>query len=145
MPSRNTRRTFIRNLAMGSIAVSPGISTFTACVMENKKPKLGIALVGLGSYSTNQLGPALKQTSHCYLAGIVTGTPSKENSWASRYNIPKANIYNYKNFDEVAGNSDIDIIYVVLPVSMHKEFTIRAAKAGKHVICEKPMALNANE
>jgi predicted dehydrogenase len=145
MPSRNTRRTFIRNLAMGSIAVSPGISTLTACVMENKKSKLGIALVGLGSYSTNQLGPALKQTSHCYLAGIVTGTPSKESSWASRYSIPKANIYNYKNFDDVASNSDIDIIYVVLPVSMHKEFTIRAAKAGKHVICEKPMALNANE
>ena len=56
---------------------------------------------------------------------------------------PEKNIYNYENFDEIVNNKEIDIVYVVLPNSMHKEFTIRAANAGKHVICEKPMALNA--
>ncbi|MCC9138269.1 Gfo/Idh/MocA family protein, partial [Pontibacter silvestris] len=57
-----------------------------------------------------------------------------------KYNIPEKNIYNYENFDQIADNPDIDIVYVVLPNSMHAEYTIRAAKAKKHVICEKPMA-----
>lgn len=117
--------------------------------MENKtnnpQRKLGIALVGLGQYSTNQLAPALQETENCYLAGIVTGTPSKAEAWKSTYDIPEQNIYNYENFDEIANNDAIDIVYVVLPISMHAEFTIRAAKAKKHVICEKPMALDAQE
>ncbi len=119
-----------------------------ACGMSGKKgknKKLGIALVGLGSYSTHQLAPALQDTQHCYLAGIVTGTPSKENIWADKYDIPKENIYNYQNFDTIADNVAIDIVYVVLPNSMHAEFSTRAAKAGKHVICEKPMAVSVAE
>ena len=112
--------------------------------MQQKK-RLGIALVGLGSYSTYQLAPALMDTEYCYLAGIVTGTPSKEKNWATKYGIPSKSIYNYSNFDEIKENSDIDIVYVVLPNSMHAEFSIRAAKAGKHVICEKPMAMNVTE
>ena len=107
--------------------------------------KLGIALVGLGYYSTDLLGPALQHTQNCYLAGIVTGTPAKAQRWQKHYQLKSANIYNYENFDSIAKNPDIDIVYVVLPNSMHKEFTLRAARAGKHVICEKPMALNAKE
>ncbi|HYW96289.1 MAG TPA: Gfo/Idh/MocA family oxidoreductase, partial [Bacteroidales bacterium] len=113
--------------------------------LTGKQKRLGIALVGLGYYSTDVLAPALQETSTAYLAGIVTGTPAKEKIWKDRYNIPEKNIYNYENFDEIVNNKDIDIVYVVLPNSMHKEFTIRAANAGKHVICEKPMALNAQE
>ncbi|MBP6022537.1 Gfo/Idh/MocA family protein [Ferruginibacter sp.] len=111
--------------------------------MSNKK--LGVALVGLGSYATGQLAPALQQTKHCYLAGIVTGTPSKIPLWKDKYNIPGTNIYNYNNFDTIKDNPDIDIVYVVLPNSMHAEYTIRAAQAGKHVICEKPMALTVED
>ena len=107
--------------------------------------KLGIALVGLGTYSCDQLGPALKETTNCYLAGIVTDEHSKEEEWKNKYSIPGRNVYNYENFDGIVDNADIDIIYIVLPVSMHKEFTIRAARAGKHVICEKPMAMNVSE
>lgn len=139
-----SRRRFIRDVSLGGTAIlSPALSTLAAYSSNEKK--LGIALVGLGSYSTYQLGPALQQTQHCYLAGIVTGTPAKERLWAGMYNIPAKNIYNYQRFDEIADNKNIDIVYIVLPVSMHKEFTIRAARAGKHVICEKPMALNAAE
>lgn len=112
---------------------------------KEQKEKLGIALVGLGYYSTNLLAPALKETEHCYLAGIVTGTPSKINEWQSKYSIADKNIYNYQNFDSIKDNPDIDIVYVVLPNSMHAEFVIRAAAAGKHVICEKPMAMNVKE
>ena len=107
--------------------------------------KLGVALVGLGSYSEYQLAPALQDTLHCYLAGIVTGTPDKEIKWADKYDIPKSHIYNYENFDTIVDNPDIDIVYVVLPNSMHADFSIRAARAGKHVICEKPMAMNVEE
>ena len=110
-----------------------------------QKEKLGIALVGLGYYSTNLLAPALKETEHCYLAGIVTGTPSKIDEWQSKYAIPDKNIYNYQNFDSIKDNPEIDIVYVVLPNSMHAEFVIRAAEAGKHVVCEKPMAMNVKE
>jgi glucose-fructose oxidoreductase len=112
---------------------------------KNTKKSLGVALVGLGSYSTYQLAPALQDTHYCHLAGIVTGTPEKERVWSDKYEIPKQNIYNYENFDRIAENEDIDIVYVVLPNSMHMEFSIRAAQAGKHVICEKPMAISVQE
>jgi predicted dehydrogenase len=109
------------------------------------KNKLGVALVGLGNYAEGQLAPALQQTEHCYLAGIVTGTPAKAAAWKEKYNIPDTNIYNYNNYDAIKDNPDIDIIYVVLPNSMHAEFTIRGFAAGKHVICEKPMAVTVAE
>jgi glucose-fructose oxidoreductase len=144
-----TRRSFIRKSAFlaGGIATGSGIMASPGLYLRQKPPKekLGIALVGLGYYSTDILAPRLLTTKHCYLAGIVTGTPAKEKIWMDLYNIPRKNVYNYETFDEIAHNHDIDIIYVVLPNSMHAEYTIRAAKAGKHVICEKPMALSVQE
>lgn len=110
-----------------------------------QQKKLGIALVGLGKYSTGQLAPALQETNHCYLAGIVTGSAEKAEKWKKKYGISDKNIYNYDNFHSIKNNSDIDIIYVVLPNSMHAEYTIKAAQAGKHVICEKPMAITVEE
>jgi len=112
---------------------------------NTKTNKLGIALVGLGKYSGGQLAPALKETEYCYLAGIVTGTPDKATKWRKQYDIPEKNIYSYSNFDEIKDNPDIDIVYVVLPNSMHREYVVRAAKASKHVICEKPMALTVED
>ena len=125
----------------GAIMTLPSIAS---CISSTQQ-KLGVALVGLGNYSNVMLGPALKETTNCYLSGIVTGTPEKATKWASEYNIKQSNIYNYDNYNDIADNPDIDIIYVVLPNSMHAEFTIRALEAGKHVICEKPMAMNAEE
>lgn len=110
-----------------------------------KKEKLGVALVGLGYYSTDLLAPALQQTEHCYLAGIVTGTPAKEGIWKAKYKISEKNVYNYKTFDDIKDNPDIDVIYIVLPPSMHMEYVVRAAKTGKQVWCEKPMATTAKE
>jgi len=137
------RRQFLNNFLMagGGLVIASSFPSILKAEMSRKgNGKLGIALVGLGSYSAGQLAPSLQETEHCYLAGIVTGTSAKEQVWATKYNIPSANIYNYKNFDSIANNKDIDIVYVVLPNSMHAEFVIRAAQAGKHVICEKPMA-----
>lgn len=154
--SKLTRRKFITNIGLSSLAV-PVLSSFSNCnnlseeksknnIMNQKKDgKLGIALVGLGGYAGGQLAPALQQTEHCYLAGIVTGTPSKVQRWKSMYSIPDANVYNYDTFDSIKDNKDIDIIYVVLPNSMHAEYVIRAAQTGKHVISEKPLGLTTKE
>ena len=143
-----TRRTFQKQLTQGLMGTALLSVSPVACAMggrKKEKDSLGVALVGLGSYSTYQLAPALEKTRYCHLAGIVTGTPEKEGIWAAKYGIPKENIYNYENFDAIAENEDIDIVYVVLPNSMHAEFSIRAAQAGKHVICEKPMAISVAE
>ena len=110
-----------------------------------QEKRLGVALVGLGYYAEHKLATALEVTKNCYLAGIVTGTPAKAEKWKKKYNLPDKNIYNYQTFDRIADNPDIGVIYVVLPNSMHHEFVIRAAKAGKHVITEKPMAVSAKE
>ena len=134
------RRDFLSALTMAGAATLFSNSPLLAAMRSPKKDKLGIALVGLGYYSTDLLAPALQLTEKCYLAGIVTGTPAKAETWKKKYNIPDKNIYNYQNFDQIANNPDIDILYVVLPPSMHREFVVRAAKAGKHVFCEKPMA-----
>ncbi|MFW6203172.1 MAG: Gfo/Idh/MocA family protein, partial [Marinilabilia sp.] len=120
-----------------------GAATSRKSNKNNKIP--GIALVGLGGYASGQLAPALQETKHCRLTGIVTGTPAKEGQWMEKYNIPGKNVYNYDNFDSIADNDDIDIIYIVLPNSMHAEYSIRAAKAGKHVICEKPMTTTVED
>ena len=139
-----TRRDFLQATALTTAA-----ATFSPHVLLSatspKKDKLGVALVGLGYYSTDLLAPALQNTKHCYLAGIVTGTPAKAEKWKKQYNIPDKNIYSYQTFDQIANNPDIDVVYVVLPPSMHEEYVVRAAKAGKHVWVEKPMAVTATE
>jgi glucose-fructose oxidoreductase len=138
------RRKFILQAATGLAGVISA-QAFPSFIIPQTKKKLGVALVGLGYYSTDLLAPALQLTERCYLAGIVTGTPAKAEKWKKQFNLPDKNIYNYSNFDSIANNPDIDVIYVVLPPSMHAEYSIRAANAGKHVWCEKPMAMTATE
>jgi predicted dehydrogenase len=134
------RRPFLATLGATAAALTAG-----ARAQEPAGRKLGWALVGLGSLSEHQLAPALLKTKHSRLAAIVTGTPEKAGSWKSKYSIPDSHVYSYENFDRIAENPDVDVVFIVLPNSMHEEFTIRAAKAGKHVFCEKPMANTADE
>lgn len=147
MNQQHSRRDFLQKFGVAALSIP--LLSLNNCneqqskqnTMQNKDGKLGIALVGLGGYASGQLAPALQQTEHCYLAGIVTGTASKAIAWKEKYNLPEKNIYNYQNYDSIIDNPDIDIIYVVLPNHMHAEYTIRGAKARKHIICEKPMAI----
>lgn len=140
----NHRRIFIQKTGViaATAAFAPNmLLSATRPVQE----KLGVALVGLGYYSTDLLAPALQLTKNCELRGIVTGSPEKIPEWQEKYGIKDKNVYNYENYDTIGNNSDIDVIYVVLPPSMHAEYTIRAANAGKHVWCEKPMAPSVAE
>jgi predicted dehydrogenase len=76
---------------------------------------------------------------------LVSGNRDKALQVADRYGVDQKNIYDYQNFDRIADNDAIDIVYIVLPNALHAEYTVRAFKAGKHVLCEKPMAVSAAE
>ncbi|MFD0861135.1 Gfo/Idh/MocA family protein [Sungkyunkwania multivorans] len=131
------RRKFIRNAGLIIGASTLPISWSFA---TSKQKKLGVCLVGLGYYSTDLLAPALQLTEHCQLTGIVTGSPWKIPVWQRRYGIKDSNVYNYDNMHRIADNPEIDVIYIVLPTGLHAKYAIKAANAGKHVWCEKPMA-----
>ncbi len=143
---KQDRRSFLRKAGASVALGSLGVLSFPYTKLSARsfdESKLGVALVGLGYYAKHKLAVGLEVTEFCQLKGIVTGTPSKIPDWKSKYNLEDKNIYNYQNFDSIADNPDIDIVYVVLPNSMHADFVIRAAQAGKHVICEKPFDINA--
>lgn len=107
-------------------------------------PVLRVAIMGLGGYAT-RVAKAMESCKRAKLVGLISGTPSKVVDWRAKYDIPEKNCYNYENFDKIKNNPDIDVVYVITPNGLHKDQVIRVAKAGKHVICEKPMGINAKE
>ncbi|SEJ84157.1 glucose-fructose oxidoreductase [Sphingobium sp. AP50] len=107
--------------------------------------KVGYAIVGLGSYATRQIMPNFAGCDQAKLVALVSGTPAKLAQYGDQYGIPATHRYSYADFDRIRDNPDIDAVYVVLPNSLHAEYVIRAAQAGKHVMCEKPMAVSAVE
>lgn len=141
----NSRRSFIKTAGAVSLVLSAAPAVFSSIIIPRNKNKLGVALVGLGYYSTDLLAPALQLTQYCELKGIVTGSPWKIPVWQKKYNIEDKNVYNYENMHQIANNPDIDVIYIVLPTGLHSKYSIVAANAGKHVWCEKPMARTAAE
>ncbi len=102
--------------------------------------RLGVAVVGLGRLSLTQILPGFAQSRHVRVTALVSGEPEKARVVAAQYGVPARGLYDYANFDTIRNNPDVDIVYVVLPNAMHAEYTVRAAQAGKHVLCEKPMA-----
>ncbi len=142
MTSHINRKQFFKLSAGFAAAASFG---FPNIIVPKRKEKLGVALVGLGRYSNGQLRPGLRLTEHCELRGIVTGSPEKIPDWQGEFGFPDRNIYDYDNMHRMADNDDIDIVYIVLPNHMHAEYSIIGADAGKHVWCEKPMAMDEAE
>lgn len=140
----NTRRDFLLNLA-APIAAIPFLTNKKCAEANNATDQatvLRVAIMGLGSYGT-RVADAMKNCTRAKLVGAISGTPSKLTDWQAKYGIPAANCYNYSNFDDIKNNPDIDAVYIITPNSLHHSQTLRVAKAGKHVICEKPMAVNA--
>ena len=153
-----TRRTFLRQALYTSSGAllaptllgcgSPGPLPENDGATPKADPaeRLGVAICGLGSYANGQIAPALQQTRYCYLNGIITGSPEKIPSWQQQYAIPNANVYNgYDTMSRLADNDSIDVVYIIVPTALHAEYAVRAAEAGKHVWCEKPMAMNTKE
>ena len=142
-----TRRNFLEKLTVSvvSLPILYGpTSLFAACEQPYNGPVLRVAIMGLGGYGT-RVAKAMVDCKRAKLVGVISGTPSKISKWRSEYNIPEKNCYNYENFDGIKDNPDIDAVYIITPNGLHCEQAIRVAKAGKHVICEKPMGVNAKE
>ncbi|HEY6445692.1 MAG TPA: Gfo/Idh/MocA family oxidoreductase [Acidobacteriaceae bacterium] len=131
-----TRRDFSRLSAM--VAVSGALPRLHAQT-ENGDRKLRWGIVGLGRISMDHFMPGVALSRTGRITALVSGHREKAEKQAAMYNVPSPSIYSYENFDEIAQNKEIDAVYIALPNSMHAEYTIRAAKAGKHVLCEKPM------
>ena len=107
--------------------------------------KIGYCIVGLGRISMNEFMPGVKISKDSKIVALVSGHRDKAERIADEYDVPHNAIYNYQNYDSIHGNPAIDAVYIALPNGMHAEYTIRAAKAGKHVLCEKPMANSVKE
>jgi len=140
-----TRREFIKTTALAAASIPFAGALASPARAADPDRKIGFALAGLGNLSTRQIAPALQKTKYCRLTGIVTGHPAKAELWKAQYQIPDKNIYNYDNMEKMADNPDIDVVYVVTPNALHAEHSIKAAKAGKHVLCEKPMEVSVEK
>lgn len=107
--------------------------------------RLGFAIVGLGRLALEEIMPAFAECKLAKPTALVSGDATKANQVAQQYGIKPQNVYNYQNYDNLRNNPDVDVIYIVLPNSMHREYTVRGAKAGKHILCEKPMATTVED
>lgn len=145
----NSRRNFLQKITASAFALpflssttSPGALSSYSETYQGRP--LRVAIMGLGSYGT-RVAEAMQSCKMAKLTGAISGTPSKVKDWQSKYQIPEKNCYTYENFDRIKDNPDIDAVYIITPNALHHPQALRVAKAGKHVICEKPMALNAKE
>ena len=145
----NTRRGFLQKLTVPFLAMpflnkNNAMGCASTSGYNEDGPALRVAIMGLGSYGT-RVAEAMQSCTRAKLVGAISGTPAKLKAWQTKYNIPEKNCYNYENFDTIKNNPDIDAVYVITPNGLHHDEVIQVAKAGKHAICEKPMALNARQ
>ena len=168
-----TRRTFLANAGRGLVAATLAGKILPAAPAAEAKPekpiklpdvhaeteqeagpvpdplppgeRVGFAVVGLGHLALNQIIPAFASCKRARLTALVSGSMDKGREVARQYGVPEKSVYDYKTYDNLRDNKDVDVIYIVLPNGMHAEYTVRGAEAGKHVLCEKPMANSSAE
>ena len=124
----------------------PGRVELPETAPRAKRPdSVGFAIVGLGGYALNQMMPRFAQAERAHISALVSGNPDKLRRVGDAYDVPEQSRYSYETFSEIASNSEVDAVYIVLPSGLHADWTERAFAAGKHVLCEKPMALSSGE
>ncbi len=101
--------------------------------------KVRYAVVGLGHIAQAAVLPAFRNVDNAELTALVSGDPEKNRVLGQRYGI--GNTYSYEQFDECVKSGEVDAVFIALPNDLHREYTVRAAHAGVHVLCEKPMAV----
>jgi len=107
--------------------------------------RIGFAIVGLGRLALEEILPAFAQSNKGKPVALVSGSPEKLSTVAKQYGIKPDACYDYENFERISGNPEIKAVYIVLPNAMHREYCERAAKAGKHVLTEKPMSVTSKD
>lgn len=153
----NSRRNFLQKLTASAVSLplltnsakavnspAPAAAAGATSLRSFQEPLLRVAIMGLGGYGT-RVAEAMQDCKRAKLVGVISGTPSKIKDWQAKFNIPEKNCYNYETYDKIKDNPDIDAVYVITPNGLHHEGVLRVAAAGKHVICEKPMALTASQ
>ncbi|QDL10644.1 glucose-fructose oxidoreductase [Brasilonema octagenarum UFV-E1] len=136
--------------AVGNI-IKPAPTLAQAAPAPSNEPslppekKLGWAIVGLGEFATKQIMPSFAECKKSKLVALVSGDRAKAEKYAQQYSVNPKNIYNYQNYDSIRNNPEVDIIYIILPNALHAEYSIRGVQAGKHIMCEKPMAITVAE
>src|SRR4051794_37847345 len=112
--------------------------------MDQSEPKtIRYAVVGLGHIAQVAVLPAFKHAERSSLTALVSGDATKRKKIGRKYKVP--HVYSYEEYGECLANEEVDAVYIALPNDMHCEYTVRAAEAGKHVLCEKPMAVTEDE
>ena len=107
--------------------------------------KIRYGVVGLGHISQNALLPGFKNARNSELAALVTGDEKKRKKLAELYRLDPDSTFSYEQFDECLKSGKLDAVYIGLPNHLHCDYTVRAARAGVHVLCEKPMAVDERE
>src|ERR1051326_8752267 len=132
----STRRNFLQSTA-AALAAAAIASTASTTSADSPSRKIRYALVGLGNLNLGQILPAFAECQTSMPTALVSGHPDKAAQTAAKYHIDPKSIYNYDTYDRINDNPDIDAVIIALPNSMHAEYTIRAARAGKHVRSEE--------
>ncbi|TDE18667.1 Gfo/Idh/MocA family protein [Dyadobacter psychrotolerans] len=143
----NSRRDFLQKVSLGlgvtALSGLPAAASDFAKIPMADKP-LRVAMMGLGGYA-NIVAKGMQECKLAKITGVISGTPSKVDTWKQKYGIPDGNVYNYDTVNQLKNNPDIDLVYVTTPNSLHHKHVLQIAAAGKHVICEKPVADNAKQ
>ena len=134
-----------RRTVLAGVGATTALFACSRSGLDSANAKLGVAVVGLGGLSLGQILPSLRQTGRCYLAGLVSSDVAKMRKIGADNGVPQHAQYTYDNFDRIAQNPAIDFVYIAVPNGLHAEFAVRAAQAGKHVFCEKPMAVSVEQ
>lgn len=136
-----SRREFTKLTALGFAA---GTAVPFLAQAQNSQRKIGYCIVGLGRIADHHMR-GIAESSSSTITGLVSGHRDKAEKIAAQYGVPKSSIYSYEEIERIRDNKAIDAVIICLPNSMHAEYTIRSAKSGKHVLCEKPMSTTVLE
>ncbi|MGB9075332.1 MAG: Gfo/Idh/MocA family oxidoreductase [Terracidiphilus sp.] len=130
-----TRREFSRLAGLAAAS-----SFVPAAHAQTGQRPIGWCVVGLGRISMDHFMPGVKMSKSGRIVALVSGHRDKAEKQAAMYGVSSKAIYKYENMDAISDNREIDAVYIALPNSMHAEYTLLSLRAGKHVLCEKPMA-----
>jgi glucose-fructose oxidoreductase len=116
----------------------------TSSSRQSSSPKkIRYAVVGLGHISQVAVLPAFRSAANSELTAIVSGDSDKLKKLARKYGLGKEQAFSYSEYDRALAT--VDAVYLTLPNHLHREYAVRAAEAGVHVLCEKPMAVTREE
>src|SRR5215213_1366089 len=106
-----------------------------------EQPKVRWGVLSTSNIGRRAVLPAIQRSTNGELLAIASRDADKARAFADELGIPRA----YPSYEQLLADPEIEAVYIPLPNSLHREWTIKAAQAGKHILCEKPLGLNAAE